>query len=91
MTSTLYHLVWLLAIVTNNFIPLLPALANYPDLWSWSVDHYDLFWEELFQYTHIIHSTPYDEVRIYTPPPGPTHTRSKDLYHLLTLICRLWI
>lgn len=38
------------------------SLANYPDLWSWSVDHYDLFWEELFQYTHIIHSTPYDEV-----------------------------
>jgi hypothetical protein len=39
--------------------------ATYAELWQWSVEHYDLFWEELFHYTHIIHSSPYDEV--YTP------------------------
>jgi acetoacetyl-CoA synthetase len=36
--------------------------ATYAELWQWSVEHYDLFWEELFHYTHIIHSSPYDEV-----------------------------
>lgn len=38
------------------------SLANYTDLWQWSVEHYHLFWEELFLYTHILHSSPYDEV-----------------------------
>lgn len=36
--------------------------ASYPDLWQWSVEHYHLFWEELFLYTDILHSSPYDEV-----------------------------
>ena len=44
--------------------------ANYAELWQWSVEHYDLFWEELFLYTHIIHSSPYDEVH-----PLPMCTR----------------
>lgn len=30
------------------------------------MEHYHLFWEELFLYTHILHSSPYDEVLTHT-------------------------
>ena len=35
---------------------------TYQDLWQWSVDHPDKFWEEIWHYTGIKASKPYDEV-----------------------------
>lgn len=39
------------------------SAASYQELWTWSVEHYDQFWEEFFLFSTIISSTPYDEVR----------------------------
>ena len=37
-------------------------LNNYHDLWKWSVDVYDKFWVEFFEYSNILHSQSYEEV-----------------------------
>ena len=57
---------------TCRYLLLPPDPATYPELWQWSTDHYDLFWEQLFLHTNIISSKPYDEVYIH-PPHLPTH------------------
>ena len=31
------------------------------------MEHYDLFWEEFFLHSHIVHSTAYEEVRLLPP------------------------
>ncbi|KAF9897504.1 hypothetical protein BX616_005487, partial [Lobosporangium transversale] len=38
------------------------ALANYHDLWKWSVDEIEKFWTAVWDYTHVIASI---------PPSGP--------------------
>lgn len=35
---------------------------TYKDLWQWSVDHPAQFWEEIWHYTGIKASTPYEKV-----------------------------
>lgn len=35
---------------------------SYQDLWQWSVDNPAQFWEEIWHYTAIIASRPYDRV-----------------------------
>lgn len=35
---------------------------TYQDLWQWSVDHPAAFWEEIWHYTGIKASKPYDTV-----------------------------
>lgn len=37
-------------------------LNNYHDLYQWSLDRHAEFWEEFWQYSHIIYSTKYDQV-----------------------------
>ena len=37
-------------------------LGSYDELWQWSVDHYDTFWEEFFHFSNVKYSVPYDEV-----------------------------
>lgn len=58
-----------------------PPPANYPDLWQWSVEHYDLFWEELFLYTDILYSSPYDEVQL--TPSFILHSPASDVYYYI--------
>lgn len=38
------------------------SLSSYDELWQWSVDHYDTFWEEFFHFSNVKYSVPYDEV-----------------------------
>ncbi|KAL5265159.1 hypothetical protein ACHWQZ_G006042 [Mnemiopsis leidyi] len=38
------------------------ALRNYPELYQWSIDNYDLFWEQVFHFGGIKCSKLYDEV-----------------------------
>ena len=35
---------------------------TYADLWQWSVDRYDLFWEKFFHYSGIKYSQPHSKV-----------------------------
>ncbi|XP_065197311.1 acetoacetyl-CoA synthetase-like [Sycon ciliatum] len=37
-------------------------LGNYNDLYHWSCEHYDQFWDEFFRYSKIVHSAPYTTV-----------------------------
>ena len=36
--------------------------GNYPELYTWSISHYDLFWEEVFNFTGIRYSKLYNQV-----------------------------
>ncbi|MED6265692.1 hypothetical protein CHARACLAT_028173 [Characodon lateralis] len=36
-------------------------LANYSDLYQWSVDNYTEFWAEVWRYCDIVSSKPYEE------------------------------
>ncbi|XP_065889907.1 acetoacetyl-CoA synthetase-like [Dysidea avara] len=38
------------------------TLRDYKELYLWSVDNYDLFWEEFWHFADILHSKPYDQV-----------------------------
>jgi len=38
-------------------------LADYNDLYEWSVGEIDQFWEQVWQASEIIHSRPYDKIR----------------------------
>ena len=40
----------------------LTSAVTYDDLYKWSVDCYDKFWAEVWDYCGIIHSKVYDEV-----------------------------
>lgn len=42
--------------LTGSFI------ANYWDLHQWSIDNLSLFWEEIWEFTGVIYSTPYTRV-----------------------------
>ncbi len=42
---------------------------NYEELWKWSVDHIDEFWESLWEFFSIIHEGQYASVR--SPQPMP--------------------
>lgn len=37
-------------------------LANYNDLYQWSVDNYSEFWAEVWRFCGVVSSNPYDEV-----------------------------
>ncbi|KAI3371991.1 hypothetical protein L3Q82_006862 [Scortum barcoo] len=37
-------------------------LANYSDLYQWSVDHYSQFWAEVWRFCGVVSSKPYEEV-----------------------------
>ncbi|XP_002738477.1 acetoacetyl-CoA synthetase-like [Saccoglossus kowalevskii] len=37
-------------------------LENYAELWQWSVNHYDDFWEAVWKFTDIVYSEPYEKV-----------------------------
>ncbi len=43
---------------------------NYEELWKWSVDHIDEFWESLWEYFSIIHEGNFSSVRSPQPMPG---------------------
>lgn len=43
---------------------------NAEDLWQWSVDQYDYFWESIWEYFEIIHDGSYDVVSSSTKMPG---------------------
>ena len=43
------------------------SLPSYNDLWTWSVDHPSLFWEEIWHWTGIKAARPYTSVRATTP------------------------
>ncbi|MEQ9591395.1 MAG: acetoacetate--CoA ligase [Cyclobacteriaceae bacterium] len=43
---------------------------NYKELWKWSVDHIDEFWESLWEFFSIIHEGQYGSVRSPQPMPG---------------------
>ena len=36
--------------------------GNYRDLYKWSVECYDHFWEEFWHYAEIVHSKSYNQV-----------------------------
>ena len=37
-------------------------LEGYDDLYSWSIENPQLFWDDIWKYLGIIHSTPYSQV-----------------------------
>lgn len=43
--------------------------AGYPQLWEWSVDNLEAFWESLWQYFDILHDGTYASVRSAQPMP----------------------
>ncbi len=43
---------------------------NYPELWKWSTDEPELFWESLWEYFAIISHSEYDQVLSSHPMPG---------------------
>ncbi len=47
-------------------------LFDYQDLWAWSVERPEAFWESLWQYFEVISHTPYSRVMSDDPMP---HTR----------------
>ena len=50
-------------------IEYLSFTGNYKDLYEWSIEHYDRFWEEFWHYSDILHSKSYNEV--YYQPLSP--------------------
>ena len=44
--------------------------ADYHDLWRWSVERPDLFWETVWQYFRVIGHTPYQQVLSGLEMPG---------------------
>lgn len=38
------------------------AFASYDDLYQWSIDDSPTFWATLWDYAHVVHSQPYDQV-----------------------------
>ena len=44
-------------------------IADYPQLWNWSVSHIDDFWESLWQYFDIMADTPYTSIRTTNAMP----------------------
>lgn len=44
--------------------------SSYNDLWQWSVDEVEGFWESLWRYFDIIHSRPYEKVLSGRAMPG---------------------
>lgn len=45
------------------------SFAGYEDLWQWSVDNVETFWESLWDYFNIIEHSPYKKVLDDTPMP----------------------
>ena len=43
---------------------------TYPELWQWSVDHIDDFWESLFPYFNLVYSHPWSQVLPERMMPG---------------------
>ncbi len=43
---------------------------NYAELWQWSVDNIEDFWESIWQYFHVQSSTPYTSVLVGRKMPG---------------------
>jgi len=46
------------------------TFADYHDLWRWSVDRPDLFWETVWQYFSVVGHTPYRQVLSGLDMPG---------------------
>lgn len=46
------------------------AFDSYNDLWQWSVDEVESFWESLWNYFDITHSSPYEKVLSGRAMPG---------------------
>ena len=42
--------------------PIHTQTETYADLWQWSVERYDLFWENFFHFSDLKYSSLYDEV-----------------------------
>ncbi len=45
-------------------------IGTYDDLYSWSIDSVDKFWESIWQFADIVHSTPYRSVLDEPHMPG---------------------
>lgn len=43
---------------------------TYPQLWQWSVEHIEEFWESLFAYFNLVYSRPWSEVLEQRTMPG---------------------
>lgn len=43
------------------------VLETYRDFHRWSCDNYSEFWEEVWVFTEIIHSKPYQQASITSP------------------------
>ena len=46
------------------------TVENYEELWQWSVDNIAAFWGEVWSYTGIVASTPYEQVVDEKLTPG---------------------
>lgn len=46
------------------------AFENYAELWQWSVDNVEDFWESIWQYFNVQSSTPYSSVLVERKMPG---------------------
>lgn len=46
--------------------------GSYNELYQWSVDHVDRFWESIWQYADIVHSATYTDVLVNPQMPGAT-------------------
>ena len=40
-------------------------LDNYDELWKWSTEENEMFWEEFFHFSKMKYSKPYAKVRIH--------------------------
>lgn len=46
------------------------SFSSYNDLWEWSVENIELFWESVWDYFDVIHHTPYEQVLSSREMPG---------------------
>lgn len=60
MSSTIRY--QLLLFCLKRKIDIDVILESYWDLYQWSIDNIDKFWEEFWIYSHIKYSVPYEQV-----------------------------
>src|SRR5690625_2849448 len=62
------------------------TFTTYDDLWNWSVNHTEAFWESVWEYFEVTSSTPYTSVLEEQSMPGATWfpgTRLNYAEHIL--------
>jgi len=54
----------LLSVLLEYFVIWSMLLGDFKELYLWSVENYDRFWEEFWHFANIFYSKPYDQVQL---------------------------